>query len=146
MVVLPFLKLCWGPAAQDPALLPGSPAHMHQTWFKTKTFKNAQRFQVRAPLIKVEKLPFHIHVLQDPEQLQGEITGEMAAGEGTMVGMVLGHSLPPAPSSLRVSLASPVRPKKHILKGMLTPQHRLVQKYPSAFVGFYCYAVFCIEG
>ncbi|KAK2527483.1 Gpr135 [Columba livia] len=81
----------------------------------------------------------------DPEQFQGGITEEMSAGEETRMGMVLGLSLPPAPCSLPVSLASPVCPKKHILKGMLTPQHRLVQKYPSAFVGFYCYTDLCVE-
>lgn len=93
----------------------------------------------------MEKLPFHVHLLQDPEQFQGGITEEMSAGEETRMGMVLGLSLPPAPCSLPVSLASPICPKKHILKGMLTPQHRLVQKYPSAFVGFYCYTDLCVE-
>lgn len=35
VVVLPFPRLCWGPAAQS-SRLSASPAHIHQAWFKAK--------------------------------------------------------------------------------------------------------------
>ena len=67
MVVLPCLRLC-------PALLPGSPVHSHQAWFKAKNNSKCSEVSSRAPLLKQRTL--HMRVLQDPEQGQGESSRE----------------------------------------------------------------------
>lgn len=68
-----------------------------------------------------------------------ELTGEMSAGfaaaEGMGTGMVLAHSLPPSPISLRVSLASPAPPPEAQLEGHVHPTAQAGTEIPRCFYG-----------
>lgn len=111
----PLLRLWWGPAARDFSL-----AYLHtliHPVLRLKMTQNAQRFQIRALLIQRESSPFHMHLLEDAEQCQGESSQERCLQDLLQeMGWRWGSSPPSCIHHLHVHLASPVSPRSKARK------------------------------
>lgn len=110
-----FAEARWGPAARGFSL-----AYLHtliHPVLRLKMTQNAQRFQIRALLIQRESSPFHMHLLEDAEQCQGESSQEKCLQDLLQeMGWRWGSSPPSCIHHLHVHLASPVSPRSKARK------------------------------
>lgn len=106
----PVLRLRWPPVARDFSL-----AYLHtliKPGLKLKMTRNAQRFQVTALLIQTENPSFHMPLLEDPEQCQGESSRERCLQDLLQeMERRWGSSPPSCTHHLCVLLASTVSPR-----------------------------------